>query len=1505
MVSYAQNFEDVMLWRALGHVKGGFYIDVGAHHPVIDSVSKAFYDVGWRGIHIEPSPAYADMLRKDRPDETVLQAALDKDRGILKFYEIPETGISTAVRKIAQQHKRKGFNVQATSVTTITLADVFAHAEGREIHWLKIDVEGFESKVLTGWADSPARPWIVVLESTLPLTQTVTHLSWEPIITAYGYSRVYFDGLNCFYVSDAHKDLGEAFKVPPNVFDDFVLSGFATSRFYGLVEERLKKELAEARQVIEKLRQSTGEDIKRLTVNLASKDKTHAEQEQALTRQLQSEREKLGRIERDLVESKEEVSRKTGQIQREKEALLDTLARREKETASQLLAVQERTRQEERNLLELERIRHERELAEKVSLIRQEKEALLAQKEREAAARLQAEQEKARQEATGLAQRHSEELSELLGQHGEREQAIMAQLEASLEKLQRLEQEQAARDEELNERSGMFQHQMEVLLRQVTEREKEVSTQVLAVREQAMQELAEQARRCDEKEKELLALFAGREEAINRQLQSEREEWRGIEQVRVKREEILIEKTGQAQKQIAALLRDIAEREKQAAEQLLAVRENGIIERAEQARMHSDEKRELLGRVEALLRDLARKEEEAEAQLLAVHEQAKQEKALEASLYNDEKRESLRRVETLLRDFARKEEEAAAQLLAVHEQAGQEKAEQARIHDEQIRALYDRHEAQLTEQARIHNEQMRAVYDRHEAQLTERARIYNDQVLAAQNQSSERELAFVRQLEAEREDRRSLGQIQAMREEELSKQADKKLEDLLRAMAKREQGIVEELLAIERKAEHALAAQARWYGEREHALTEQHQAGLEALNAIEHALGEIHCSLSWRITRPLRKLRSFFKPQNGVERDAYAEGPKLTEVVTSAKTKPQLPTEPPPTAFTKIRAQIGSSRDIGNHGVIDPKDPLNELLTLDGELFVQRAYQSLLGKMPDRERLDYFLALLHTGKPKIDILAELRCSDEPQRAPLECESLDTAICAQGSQISVLADARQAVRHSEPASPTLEDLMALNGGQFIRFAYQTLLGRKPDNEGLGYYLRLLDAGKPKIEILVELFQSDEAKKRPVRFESLDAAIRDQGPQISVLTDAIQAVRHSEPASPTLEDLLALNGGQFIRCAYQTLLGRKPDNEGLEYYLRMLDAGRPKIDILVDLLESDEAKERPVRFESLDAVIRGQGSQISVLADAGQEVRHSEPDVPKLEDLLAFNGEPFIRCAYQILLGREPDQEGFGYYLRLLDEGRPKIEILRELCHSDEAKGLPIQFPELDAPTCDRPVDNESSAAILQVPPEDENAGSTDPALTLNGLLTLHDRQFIECAYQTLLGREPDPEGLDYFLGRLRRGVSKLSILADLRLSPESKECCIEVPGLDAAIKGYRKRKFPLIGRMFKLFNGVEGESTTERMIRSFENQMFLLQDQTNHRIEGVESALSRMDRQLPQKQQATAGRVTPGEITSDPAQPPPETSEPEGLSELPNRARDIYHQLKRESGLKLGAGSCGS
>lgn len=223
--SYAQNFEDVMLWRALKHIDQGCYVDVGAQHPVIDSVSKAFYEHGWRGIHIEPVPHYAELLRRDRPDETVLQVALSDSEGTLELNVIPGTGLSTAVEAYAQRHQAERlFERQQISVPVMTLKSALQPLAGKPVHWLKIDVEGLETQVLKGWDSQVLRPWVMVVEATIPGSAETDYADWDGILVAANYRFVYFDGLNRFYVAQEHAELAAAFLSPPNVFDDIKLT---------------------------------------------------------------------------------------------------------------------------------------------------------------------------------------------------------------------------------------------------------------------------------------------------------------------------------------------------------------------------------------------------------------------------------------------------------------------------------------------------------------------------------------------------------------------------------------------------------------------------------------------------------------------------------------------------------------------------------------------------------------------------------------------------------------------------------------------------------------------------------------------------------------------------------------------------------------------------------------------------------------------------------------------------------------------------------------------------------------------------------------------------------------------------------------------------------------------------------------------------------------------------------------------------------------------------------
>lgn len=225
-VSYAQNFEDVMLWRALKHIEQGFYIDIGAAWPDKDSVTKAFYERGWRGINIEPNPELNQQLQANRPNDTNLRIAIADREVVLAMNFLGDTGLSTLDETIARKHEHAGWNLTQQEVHVSTLAAIWErHVPiGQAVHFLKVDVEGLEEAALRGNDWSKCRPWIVVIEATLPMSQAEAHETWEPILLNANYRFAYADGLNRFYAAEEHQELLPAFKYPPNVFDDFSLS---------------------------------------------------------------------------------------------------------------------------------------------------------------------------------------------------------------------------------------------------------------------------------------------------------------------------------------------------------------------------------------------------------------------------------------------------------------------------------------------------------------------------------------------------------------------------------------------------------------------------------------------------------------------------------------------------------------------------------------------------------------------------------------------------------------------------------------------------------------------------------------------------------------------------------------------------------------------------------------------------------------------------------------------------------------------------------------------------------------------------------------------------------------------------------------------------------------------------------------------------------------------------------------------------------------------------------
>ena len=111
-----------------------------------------------------------------------------------------------------------------------------------------------------------------------------------------------------------------------------------------------------------------------------------------------------------------------------------------------------------------------------------------------------------------------------------------------------------------------------------------------------------------------------------------------------------------------------------------------------------------------------------------------------------------------------------------------------------------------------------------------------------------------------------------------------------------------------------------------------------------------------------------------------------------------------------------------------------------------------------------------------------------------------------------------------------------------------------------------------------------------------------------------------------------------------------------------------------------------------------------------------------------------------------------------------------------------------------------------------------AKSVSELCSLWDEEFVERAYWTILGRAPDPTGKAHYLGQLRTGVSKFTILMRLRESAEGRKSAAQVDGLDGALERHRQAIHPVMGPLIRFFSSREGNGRSERLARALANQV---------------------------------------------------------------------------------------
>jgi FkbM family methyltransferase len=170
----------------------GFYVDVGANDPVLDSQSQHLEALGWTGLLVEPDPDCCELLRKARKG-TVVELACSSPENAGKQLQLNRAGPHSTLE---DQPIALGAVVRATVLVQCETLDTILRVHNAPVGFdlFSIDIEGHELVALSGFDFAYWKPKLVLIEDH------VTHLKKHQFMIQAGYQLLLRTGLNSWYV---------------------------------------------------------------------------------------------------------------------------------------------------------------------------------------------------------------------------------------------------------------------------------------------------------------------------------------------------------------------------------------------------------------------------------------------------------------------------------------------------------------------------------------------------------------------------------------------------------------------------------------------------------------------------------------------------------------------------------------------------------------------------------------------------------------------------------------------------------------------------------------------------------------------------------------------------------------------------------------------------------------------------------------------------------------------------------------------------------------------------------------------------------------------------------------------------------------------------------------------------------------------------------------------------------------------------------------------------------
>ncbi len=203
--SYSQKGEDLVIEKIFGKKKSGFYIDVGAHNASVFNNTKRLYDMGWRGINIEPNPLLLKKITSLRKGDINLNIGVGKTPGSAVFYELDPDSLSTFSKKEKDMKIKLGYRLKKKhKIKVFRLENIINKYVKTKVDFISIDTEGLDLEVLQSNNWIKYKPFVICVEtgdfnSIILGEKSKKKKTIDSYLEKHGYEDVYSNGLNSIY----------------------------------------------------------------------------------------------------------------------------------------------------------------------------------------------------------------------------------------------------------------------------------------------------------------------------------------------------------------------------------------------------------------------------------------------------------------------------------------------------------------------------------------------------------------------------------------------------------------------------------------------------------------------------------------------------------------------------------------------------------------------------------------------------------------------------------------------------------------------------------------------------------------------------------------------------------------------------------------------------------------------------------------------------------------------------------------------------------------------------------------------------------------------------------------------------------------------------------------------------------------------------------------------------------------------------------------------------------